>query len=314
MGEIDNIKDLLEIARSVSTWIKGDKYDSLRVECSRNLGVYSTTVDIESKFSKWVKKYGKISRRFNPEDVYNIKVIGIKPPSSGTIDEAVYMQDNEIILDLSKVLDYDRFRLEIAYKMNEDWLKGIVHSRSSPEPLKDALKYNLSAQLKDPNSLIKGFSEFEVDEFPVTARVQIQDDIDTNIPKYLKQMAQIEAEMLSDYDPHHAMKIISLQKRRAQVKKDMGKEDTMSKLKHLSLFLRPEKFINYVHSNPGGDFRLENCKWGDALFRAIGMVTLPEAMQVITRTDLTLKKPASSGELIYESMKFSKDVQKVFKK
>ena len=69
------------------------------------------------------------------------------------------------------------FGLEISYRMDNEWLRRIVRSRTSPEPLEDALKYHLSAQLKDPSSLVSGFSEFQIEEYPVSARVHIQQDI-----------------------------------------------------------------------------------------------------------------------------------------
>lgn len=311
MGKIDDAKRLLETAEKISNWIKGEKYDSLRIDCMHDLGIYTTTINVESKFSKWVQKLGKISKKFDPSDVYNVKVFAIKPPS-GMIKDAVIFDNNEFILDLKRVLDYDIFRLEIAYRMDNEWLRRIISSRNSPEPLEDAWRYNLSAQLKDPASLTRGFSEFQVEEFPVDARVHIQENINLNIPDYVKRMIKLETKMLDDYNPRDAVKIIGLQRERARLKKDVGKEDLITKFNRFSVFLRPHKFLNYISTDPGSDFRLHNCEWGELLFRALGMVTLPKAMNVTSRTDLTLKKPASSGAIIYESGKFSKDVKKFF--
>lgn len=311
MSTISDAKGLLEIAEKISKWIAGDKQDSLRIDCMNDLGIYTTTVHVESKFSKWVQKIGKISKKFNPEDVYNVKVYAINPPS-GLIEGAVYTENNEIILDLNKVLNYDMFGLEVSYRMDTEWLKSLVSSRNSPEPLEDALRYNLSAQLKDPYSLTKGFSEFQVEEYPVTARVHIQENINLNIPDYVKRMTKLESKMLGDYNPRDGIKIMSLQRERARLKKDLGEEDLMTKLSQFSVFLRPQKFVNYITNVPGSDFRLHNCEWGELFFRALGMVTLPKVMNVTSRTDLTLKKPAASGKMIYESGKFSKDIKKFF--
>jgi hypothetical protein len=299
------------MAEKISCWIKGDKHDSLKIDCMNNLGIYTTTVHVESKFSKWVQKIGKISKKFNPEDVYNVKVYAINPPS-GIIEGAVYTDNNEIILDLNKVLDYDMFGLEVSYRMDTEWLSRLVSSRNSPEPLENALRYNLSAQLKDPHSLVKGFSEFEVEEFPVIARVHIQENINLNIPDYIKKLTKLEKDMLEDYNPRDAINIINLQRERARLKKDLGKEDLMTKLNQFSVFLRPQKFINYITNIPGSDFRLHNCVWGELLFRALGLVSLPKVMNVTSRTDLSLKKPAASGKMIYESGKFSTDIKKFF--
>jgi len=314
--EITDIKSLLEAAKELSTLIKGDKYDNLRIDCMNHIGIYSTTVNVENKLSNWVEKLGKTTSRFNCEEVYFVKVYGLKPITR-KIDEAVYTCNNEIILDLNKILDLDSFRLEVAYKMNEEWLDRLIWYRSSPEPLQDAWKYNLSAQLKDPSNLIEGLTEVEVEEYPVTANVQIKEDINWAIPKYVKRMSGIEKEILSDYNPRHGIEIMhklrQLQLEKASLRKRLGEKDLMEKLNELSLFLRPSKFVNYIKMDSQRDFYLHCCEWGADLFSALGMV-LPTKMKVITRTDLTLKNPATSGEMIYESNKFSEGIQNIFGK
>lgn len=313
MGKIQDTKDLLEIAGKLSKAIVGEKSDSLRIECMNGLGIYSSTINVESGFSRWVRKLSSPAQKFDSEQVYSVKVYGIKP-TPRKINEAVRTEGNQIILDLQKVLNEDVVRLEVAYKMDEDWLEGLVRARSSPEPLQDAQKWNLSAQLKDPNSLIGGFSEFDIEEYPVTARVHLKEQINTNIPSYMKQMAEVEAKILGDYDPRHAMQVIQLQRRKAGLRHKMGKENLMTKLNEISVFLRPTKFTNYVRMAAEQDFKLHCCEWGSEIFRVLGMMPLPSKMNVISRTDLSLQKPASSGVMIYESSKFEKDIKKVFDK
>src|SRR5574337_791368 len=111
MSKISDMKTLLEVAKELSTWIKGDKYDSLRIDCMNHIGIYSTTVNVESKLSKWVEKLSKTTTRFNCENVYFVKVYSLKPIPQ-KIDEAVYTCNDKIILDLNKILDLDSFRLE----------------------------------------------------------------------------------------------------------------------------------------------------------------------------------------------------------
>ena len=312
MGELKNAKELLEIASKFSKWMIGEKSDALRIECMNNLGIYTTTVNVESKFSKWVQRLGKISKKFNPEDVYSVKVYGVNPPSGIIYDAVFYDEENKINLDFKRVLDYNAFGLEISYKMDTDWLRSIIRYRHSPEPLKDARKYHLQAQLKDPVNLTKGFSEFQIDEFPVIARVHIQQNIDLNIPSYVKRLTDIEAKILEDYNPRDWNRIRVLQMERAKLKKELGKKSLIEKMNQFSVFLRPNKFLDYINNEPTSDFRLHDCKWSEMLFRALGMVMLPKAMDVTSRTDLNINKPASSGTFIYESGKFSKDVKKFF--
>lgn len=43
-------------------------------------------------------------------------------------------------------------------------------------------------------------------------------------------------------------------------------------------------------------------------------MSLPTKMNVVTRTDLTLKRPATSGEMIYEASKVSEGIRTIFDK
>lgn len=311
MGKIADTKDLMDVVGKFSRFIVGDKSDSLRIDCMNGIGYYFSTVDVETRFSKWVKKRGKITYEFNQDEVYSVRVFSVKP-TPRRIDEAVGIQDGKFTLDLNKVLKEDVFRLEVGYRMDESWLEGMVRARSSPEPLQDAQKWHLSAQLIDPTSLIGGFSEVEIEEYPVSARVHIKEQINTNIPSYVVKMAEIEAEILSDYDPHHAIKVIGLQKKKARLKRRLSEQDLMTQLNELSIFLRPNKFLNYVSMPSEQDFRLHCCEWGSEVFRALGMMPLPSKMNVTSRADLNLDKPAASGSMIYQTKKFETDVQNVF--
>ncbi len=60
------------------------------------------------------------------------------------------------------------------------------------------------------------------------------------------------------------------------------------------------------------DFVLDHCRWGPDIFRALGLMMLPRTMEILTRADLSLDKKAASGVMIYESGKFSQDIQKLF--
>jgi hypothetical protein len=316
MGVLRSINELLETGKKLSSWITGEKFESLRIECKEHehLGVYTATVHVGNLISKQYKKRFGLIRKFDPQEVCDVKVYGLKPISR-RVYEAVVRKQNEIILNLDEVikLNLETFRLEVVYKMDDASLKGIVRSRSSPEPLENKKLYHLSAQLKDPNSLIAGFSECEIEEYPVTVTVCMQEDINTNIPHYIKKMSEIEAEILRDYDPRHAVRIMHLQKKRAGYKKRLGKEGLRPKLNELSLFLRPSRFRdNYVGIEQRKDFILDQCRWGADIFRALGLMMLPKTMEILTKTNLSLDKKAASGIMIYESGKFSEDIRKLF--
>lgn len=302
-------RELLNYAKDLSNWIKGDKKDYLRIECMNSLGIYKSTVHVDNRFSRWVSRDESKTKKFPKDKIYSINVYGMNPHPV-KIDDAVISMDDHYLLDLSHGIIFDSLSLEVAYRMDEEWLRGLVHARSSPEPLDNTMKYNLMAQLSNPTDLNLGFSRVDVEDYPITARVHIQESISTNIPKYVTELAKIEAEILDDYDPRHGTKIMQLQRKKAELRTHLGKKGLIDKMRELSRFLRPRHFLDYVNSFE--DFRLHCCEWGDEYFRTIEMLSFPKSMEITTRTDLSLKKPAAHGYLEYEFGRFEKDVSVFF--
>lgn len=311
MTVLRDVSELLTIAKELSSWVKGDKKESLRLDCMHNLGVYTSTINVNSQFAKWVNKVGSHTKEFSADQVYDIKVYALQPDQT-RLDSAVSREQNRLTLDLTRALDRDMIRLEIHYFMDPEWLKGLVHHRSSPEPLRNATKYHLSAQLTDPSSLELGFSEVEVEDYPVSARVHIQEDIDTALPvlPLIRRIRKIEAEMLSDYDPRHGIKIMALQRERSSLHNKISRLDPSETLRELLLLLRPTKFVSYL-SPSDEDFRLHDCRWGSELLEMPGSMSMPKAIEVCSRTDLSLNSPTAKGSLTYDSGRFSTDVEAI---
>lgn len=305
--------DLLALAKELSAWLRGEKRESLRLDCLQGLGVYTTTANVNGQFAKWVRRIGPHTRGFPVDQVYDVRVYGMRP-TPVKLEDAVLREPTRLVLDLTKALDYDMFRLEVMFHMDADWLEGLVHHRSSPEPLKESTKYHLSAQLTDPSALSLGFSEVDVEDFPLTARVQIQEDIDTALPvlPLIRRIREIEAKILSDYDPHHATTIIRLQRERSALRGRIMRQEPAETLRELLLLLRPTKFISYLQT--AEDFRLHSCEWGSDMFEMLGTMSMPKAIEAITRTDLSLEAPAAKGTLTYQSKRFSEDVAAIVEK
>lgn len=278
-----------------------------------NLGIYTTTVRVPGPFSKWVNKLGAGTLQIHTPLIYDAQLFVLKPAPM-RVEGAILHNGNEWLIDFKRCLDYEMFRLEIACHMESDWLRRLVHARSSPEPLSEATKYHLSAELTDPGSLKRGFKGgLDVEDFPVTARVQIENEINTSLPtlKGFAKLRSVESEIMSDYDPHHAIKMISLQRERHRLRKQLMQEP-MQTLRELMIFLTPTHFLSYLKSEE--DFRIHLCEWGEELLKLLGAMDLPKAMKVVSRTDLTLERPASKGTLTFESGKFSSDLKNIIKR
>lgn len=307
MSKVKDAISLLKVAKDLTQKLKGETSASLRFDCMNNLGICTITIHVGNAFAKWVT--GLLTNlQFSLYDVYDVEVYELKP-TLRKIREAVIQDESNFIVDFSKCLNSEMLRFIISYRMQEDFLHTLVHQRSSPEPFGDETKYHLSAQLTDPESLVFGFSEVDIEEFPVTARIYVKENIDTVIPSldYFKELRRIEHEMLSDYDPHHGIKMMSLQKRRHELRNKILQENPQEAFRALINLLRPLKFQTYLSVEQ--DFRLQKCVWGIEQMELPGSVYLPENMDVIVRTDLRIDKPTSRGLLHYKGGQFSRDVQ-----
>jgi hypothetical protein len=308
---VKDAKELLDIGKKLSAKIKADKEDSLRLECMESLGVYVSTVRVGNVFSKWVNKLRRNKLKLPSDALYNVRVHALKPIAREITAEVKTESKNQTVIDFKKCLDLEMFRLEIYYRMNESSLSALVHHRSSPEPFKDGRRYHLSAQLIDPSSLVRGFSTFDVEDYPVTARIHIQEDIDVALPslKAFKKIRKIENELLSEQDPHQISKTIQLHRQHRVLKKRLKEENPIQALRELLIFLRPGKFLNYVKVID--DFRLHKCEWGSGFLEVASNILIPQEMVIMTRTDLSLEKIAAKGVLEYKESAFAQDVEKI---
>lgn len=308
MADIKDIASLLEIAKGVSSKVFGEKQDSLCVDCLTNTGQYIATVTVDNAFSRAYKT--KSTRlRLAKSDIYRVRVYSIKP-FLGVIPEAVLELPDSFEIDLSKAANFEVIRIEITYRLQRDCLEGMVRARSSPEPLQDKTRFNLSAQLIDPTSLIKGFKEMEIKEFPVSAFVYVQENLDTAYPMMaeIRKLADLDRQILHERDPHGVKAIMRLQRDRHAVYNKVKREAPERILKEVMSLLGPRHFVSYLSAQE--PFHLYNCEWtgADTLLNFLGF-SLPRGISAVTRTDLSYDRPFSKGQLIYESGKFQKDIE-----
>ena len=59
-------------------------------------------------------------------------------------------------------------------------------------------------------------------------------------------------------------------------------------------------------------FRYSDCIRGKELYDAIPFPTFPKSIKIVSRTDLSLDKPANEGRLIYKKKNFQKKISKIF--
>ncbi len=307
---IPDLEALLNIAKTSMDWIKYEHKHSLRVDCLNHTGIHTTSIYATNRVQK-LNRGIQEKKKYNTSGVLNVKVYS-HSPFPKCVPEAVYKSsENEITVDLSKVdTNTDLISIEETYNMEGRWFDGLIYARASPEDLEEETRWTLSAQLIDTEILSKGFSEVDISDFPVTANIFIQEHISTNLPSYLRQISEIDKQILSITNPRetHKMQVLINQKNMLMRRAKAG--TVQEKLQNLFLFLQPNRFKDYIHMDSRNDFKRPRCVWG-GMFSAYEAISLPTHIDVITRTDLNYDKPASHGLMTYDSNKFADKVRKI---
>lgn len=305
-GYVKSAIDLLKVAKDLYAKIHGEKSVALRLDCSSNLATYTITVKADNTFSKWVMGLSKNEFKFPTSRTYNVRVYEVQP-QYGEIGDAISRTQDEFIVDFEKCLKSDVVRLQVQYFMERGYAESLVHWRSSPEPLVDEMRYKLSAQLIDPESL--DFHDVDVEDFPVTTRVYVKDSLSVRIPGFtiFKELRRLENEMFSNYKPGEGFKIAALQRRRYELRNELLRENPQELLGALNRLLLPAHFRGYLKLEDL-DFKYSSSTWGGGT-EMPGNIILPDEIFVVTRTDLTLKKVAAKDVLHYDVRKFEGDVR-----
>ena len=310
--EIASSMTLLKLAEKFEREIQStEKKSFLRLECMNGLGYHTTYFKSDSTFAKWVNRLTSGSLVIPAGNVYDVKTFGHAPfPSQ--IRENVRKDGQNLIIDLKPALKFDFFSIEIAHKMDDDYVNSLVRARAPQEVFSDdKVRYNLSAQLKNPEGLLLGFSDIEIEEFPITARVHLAEKINTRVPDYVKELIDTESKLLSDRQPYRDKSLRELDRKRVRLLRRLGKATLEEKIQDLTRLLTSSNFTKYIQTEE--DFKLDKCEQSREFFKALGMFQLPKFMNVISRADLNIKKPAAKGILTYDSGKFGDEIASMFR-
>jgi hypothetical protein len=222
------------------------------------------------------------------EDGYLINVNRLSPGES-------YIFSLEYNLDSSRFLD----RL-----VDRTWDKDV--------PTKDdetLRKYEITAQLKFLDVLKRDYGSVVLRDLEMSVDVAVHQDIHTSIPGIFKQ--QLET-MVEFSKKQSRSKYHQLMMRHMQLQKTKYGGNARDILQDLQEIFTEFKFRHFIDVKK--DFSYRDCIRGSPYFDALPFETYPKLMKVISRTDLTLDRPAADGIVTYKHKEFISEIEKVFEK
>lgn len=294
-------KALFEVSKITSQEIK--------VKCPDNIGEYSVAFEIRRGLLGLKRLKRKIP--FDHPDLRRVSMHST-PLMKSESDAIVYTENGfEILLDkLSK--DTDTFWATIEYDINDKkFLDDLVQRDRQTESTTEAKnEYWMHAQLKNLRALQTKYGRLDLQDVDFFVDVAVHQDIKTKIPKPFTEDLEIIAKWISEKERGKKYKLSMEHMRQQKTKRYAGREQEV--LKDLQDLFIPEHFRTFIEV--ASPFRYSDSIRGKEFYDKIPFPTFPKAMKVISRTDLSLDKPAAEGRLVYKKKDFQDKISDVFSK
>jgi hypothetical protein len=196
------------------------------------------------------------------------------------------------------------YRIDDASLVDDIVERTIAHEPSGV----DKNEYWMHAQLKHPKILESRYGRFDLRDVDVTVDVGVHNELKTNIPASFVRRLKTFFEIMSETDPRRQFLAIP-RLRKLAIEGTAGSEFKI--LVDLESLFYPTEFKRFIDILE--DFRYSECYKGKEYFE-LPIEIIPKKVCVISRTDLTLEKPAAEGILIYKRNMFIDEIKSIIEK
>ncbi len=250
------------------------------------------------------------NRKF-PGRVRNVELKSMIPPRP--ISDAVRMlPDGFEIVYKYLPPNVDKYLLEVDYEIEDhNFVRSLVDTKRAREQSKEGTKeYWMAAQLKCLKPLEDGkYYGINIRDLDVIVNVATHQDVKTNIPGSFQREVGIAVEWMKsrNREEKHKLDIRHIGMKRAKP----SQKDVFTVLGDLQKVFLPRKFKRFI--DVGQDFRYYDCVRGREFYDA-PFPTWPKNMDIVSRANLSLEKPAAEGTLTYKHENFKDEIEKIFSK
>lgn len=264
-----------------------------------------------------VPKASKIQQKisFAEIDLRRISIIS----SPGFLEERGSVSRIETELTKGFVLDPGKlsanaeefnFKFEIECEV-EPIVKDLVRKDHQVEAIgEEKNTYWLHAQIKKLSYLESSLRKVDLLDIPFAVNVAVHQDVKTKFPTRRQRELELIAKWAHELDRERKR---LLTHEHLTLKREKPKEKDITRiLADLQIIFIPQRFKSFIDVLK--DFYYSDCFRGADFYDQIPFRTFPKWMSVISRTDLSIEKPASEGELVYKKAMFQEAVEKAITK
>jgi hypothetical protein len=241
--------------------------------------------------------YGK------PQRVHLRPLLGV----SELDQDAVVTNDSGFELS-TRGLGTQLYLLDVEYEIQHPRLLEALVQKNTPveTPKTNSSEYWLHAELKHPSALKTRYQRFDLQDLEFAVDVGVAENVKTVIPKPLVKELEAAVALLEERNPFRK-RVLGEQHLAAM--ESRGQESTMKLLGNLQSAFVPNTFRNYLEVKR--DFHYGDCERGISLYDTLPIPTWPRSMKVVSRTDLSINRPAAQGTLVYKKDEFQRKVEQL---
>lgn len=197
------------------------------------------------------------------------------------------------------------FLLEVEYEIEHPRLLDGLVQRNTPveSPKTNSTEYWLHAELRHPAALKTRYGRFDLQDLEFAVDVGIAESVKTVIPDSLVKELETAVALL---ESREKLRKRALAEEHLEAMQLRGGESTVRLLGGLQTVFAPAAFRRFLEVKR--DFRYGDCERGVSLYDSLPIPTWPRFMKVVSRTDLSLDRPAAQGTLVYKKDEFQRRV------
>lgn len=311
---IASLSNVFKITEKIDKELLGTqlfKIESKDVTLKAGEGLLEYSVVVFPKATSKAKK--KVT--FEHFDLRRITIIS-SPGFTEDVDSISIIDKNltkSFVLDTKNLqVDADQFNFKFDIECKTDSVvKDLIRRDHQVEAVgEESNTYWLHAQIKKLQDLKCALRKVNLLDIPFAINVGVHQDIKTKFPSRRRRELDVMSRWAHELD-RNKKDLLSGEHLRLKRRRPKEKDITQLLTDLQDLFL-PYKFKSYI--NVFRDFNFSDCYRGADFYDQIPFRTFPKWMAVVSRTDLSVDKPVSTGELVYNKAKFQEDVEKAIEK
>jgi hypothetical protein len=207
------------------------------------------------------------------------------------------------------------YLLKVEFDIKDPkFIDNLVYKKVQQDTLQEYRRYWMQAQLRFIDVLEKRFSEVRFENLNFDVKVSTHEEVRTAVPVSFKKELEVIVKWMKETDRERKSRLsqehlrLLRARRGGEIKHGKSVLELLQELQEIFL---PNTFRTFLKVER--DFYYHDCLRG-ADYYAAPFPTWPKFMIVITRTNLSLNKPAAEGFLDFNYLDFKRRIEELFER